>query len=123
MTKKNKSTASLSHQDARNEEPQKCFIILIDALDEAAFHRNDGGESIGWLLRKTADEFPPGLRFVVTSTSGVQQLQGSSTTATLRTIRIDDVELDERIQRDTRIFVDYHLAINPKVKKLFGNLN
>lgn len=88
-----------------------CLIIAIDALDEAGFHRNDGDESIGWLLRQTTAEFPSWLRVIVTSSS-VQPLYGLD----VRTIRLDDVELDERVLRDSRIFIDYHLTINSTVR-------
>jgi len=33
----------------------------------------------------------------------------------VRTIRLDDVELDERVARDSRIYIDYHLAIKTAV--------
>ncbi|KAI1704211.1 ankyrin repeats (3 copies) domain-containing protein [Ditylenchus destructor] len=88
-----------------------CLIVAIDAVDEAGFHRNDGEESIGWLLKQTTPEFPAWLRFVVSSVN-VQPLYGLE----VRTIRLDDADLDERVLRDSRIFVDYHLAVNPMLE-------
>uniref|UniRef100_A0A915DEL2 Uncharacterized protein n=1 Tax=Ditylenchus dipsaci TaxID=166011 RepID=A0A915DEL2_9BILA len=50
-------------------DTETCLIVLIDGVDEAGFHRNDGDESIGWLLKQTSGEFPPWLRFIVTSST------------------------------------------------------
>lgn len=84
-------------------------------MDEAAFHRNDGGESIGWLLQQTVAEFPNCLRIIATSSCNAS-LQGLKI---LRTIQIDDIEMDERVQRDARIFADYQFTVNLTVSTFF----
>jgi hypothetical protein len=102
--------------------------VLVDALDEAGFHRTDGGESIGWLLRRalaTAD-WPPQLRFLCTLSPGHGSLgEQNAIFGTLadgespvdaRRIRLDDDwELDERLGRDARLFVESRVHVNPAV--------
>ncbi|KAI3415947.1 hypothetical protein GPALN_005508 [Globodera pallida] len=104
------------------------LLVLVDSLDEAAFHRADGGECIGWLLRRVLScdgACPPQLRFVCTSSSpgGVPQQQSllSQLFGTLRdgvrSIQLDDWEGDERIARDLRLFVERRVHGSPALEK------
>uniref|UniRef100_A0A915DGC7 Uncharacterized protein n=1 Tax=Ditylenchus dipsaci TaxID=166011 RepID=A0A915DGC7_9BILA len=103
----------LNGKSAHDTADTTCLIVsLIDGVDEAGFHRNDGDESIGWLLKQTSGEFPPWLRFIVTS-STITPFYGLD----LRTIRLDDVEVDERVLRDSRLYIDYHFTINPALEE------
>jgi hypothetical protein len=90
-----------------------CLLIVIDAIDEAEFHRNENGESIAWLVKNCHEELPKCVRWIL-SASNENSLPFASSEA--RSIRIDnDVELDERVARDMRLLVDYRIAINPEL--------
>ncbi|KAL3089604.1 hypothetical protein niasHT_030113 [Heterodera trifolii] len=112
------------------------LLVLVDSLDEAAFHRSDGGESIGWLLRRilSADgACLPQLRFVCTLLSPeglpcqpplLSQMLGPlddkmafKWPEAVRSIRLDDWEGDERIARDLRQFVEQRVNGSPALAK------
>lgn len=48
------------------------FIILIDGLNEAEFHKPDYGDTIVSFLCKTIDKFPSWLKLVVTVRTTLQ---------------------------------------------------
>lgn len=48
------------------------FIILIDGLNEAEFHKPDYGDTIVSFLCKTIDRFPAWLKLVVTVRTSLQ---------------------------------------------------
>lgn len=90
-----------------------CVLIVVDAIDEAEFHRNENGESIAWLVKNCHGELPKWIRWIL-SASNENNLPFASSKA--RSICIDTaVELDERVARDMRLLVDYRIAINPEL--------
>lgn len=100
------------HQIDENKTSD-CLLIVVDAVDEAEFHRNENGESIAWLVKSCHEELPKWVRWIL-SASNENSLPFASSEA--RSIRIDnDVELDERVARDMRLLVDYRIAINPEL--------
>lgn len=48
----------LQRVDATTSTPHDCIVIIVDAVDESEFHRNENGESIAWLIREYASELP-----------------------------------------------------------------
>lgn len=54
------------------------FIILIDGLNEAEFHKPDYGDTIVSFLCKTIDRFPAWLKLVVTVRTSLQVTHTSS---------------------------------------------
>ncbi|KAK0419717.1 hypothetical protein QR680_014286 [Steinernema hermaphroditum] len=91
---------------------ESCLIVLIDSIDEAEFHRNEDGASIEWLLGEVKDELPSYLRFVLTSSN-----RASVRNLNVRTLQIDDTILDERVFRDSRIFLEYLLTVAPELER------
>lgn len=89
---------------------EDCVVIVIDGIDESDFHRNENGESIAWLLKETVNEFPKWLRWLLSS-SCTPPLCGLP----VRTICIDDVDMDERVLRDSRLFIDYRISVSSQV--------
>uniref|UniRef100_A0AC34Q306 Rolling pebbles n=1 Tax=Panagrolaimus sp. JU765 TaxID=591449 RepID=A0AC34Q306_9BILA len=92
----------------------ECFIVAIDGLDEADFHRNENGESIAWLLKQVQNELPPWLRFILTSAAYPPLVD-----LKVRTIEIDDAEMDQRVKRDGRLLTDYRITISPRLEQKF----
>ena len=97
---------------------EECFIIAIDGIDEADFHRNEGGESITWLLKQVHSEIPSWLRFILTSSS-----YPALCDLPVRTIDIDDAEVDQRVNRDGRLLVDYRITICPRLEQKFRDFH
>uniref|UniRef100_A0A0K0F5L4 ANK_REP_REGION domain-containing protein n=1 Tax=Strongyloides venezuelensis TaxID=75913 RepID=A0A0K0F5L4_STRVS len=94
-----------SMYDLTKDESSNCCIILIDSLDEADFHRLEDGESISWFLSEIRKFIPSWLRFILTS-SNQDVLHGLD----IRSVHIDDAEMDERILRDCRLLIENSLS-------------
>lgn len=92
-------------------EPLDCLVIVVDAIEEAEFHRNENGESVAWLIKTCHKDLPKWVRWIL-SASNENSLPFASTEA--RSIWIDN-ELDERVARDMRLLIDYRIAVNPSV--------
>lgn len=90
----------------------ECMIIVIDAIDEADFHRNENGESIAWLLKQVSPNIPVWLRFILTSATSTP-LCGLN----VRTLQIDDADLDQRVMRDTQILLEYRITVSPQLEQ------
>jgi len=46
--------------------PEEDYIILVDSLNEAEFHKPDYGDTIATFITKIVSKFPPWLKLVVT---------------------------------------------------------
>ncbi|CAD5216951.1 unnamed protein product [Bursaphelenchus okinawaensis] len=88
-------------------------LIVIDAIDEAEFHRNENGESISWLIRECSNLLPSWTKWILSASAENLPFAG----AEARSLWIDDMELDERVARDMRLLVDYRLSANPTLEK------
>ncbi|CAD5222211.1 unnamed protein product [Bursaphelenchus xylophilus] len=98
--------------DKLDSKPDTAMIV-VDAIDEAEFHRNENGESISWLIRECHHLLPPWIRWILTASTENIPFAG----AEARSLWIDDMELDERVARDMRLLVDYRLTTNPQLEK------
>ncbi|KAI6188270.1 hypothetical protein M3Y98_00336700 [Aphelenchoides besseyi] len=94
----------------------ECIIFVVDAIEEAEFHRNENGESIAWLLKTCHTELPSWVRWILSASA--ENLPFIGTEA--RSIWIDDADVDERIVRDMRLLVDYRIAVNPQLCRRFN---
>lgn len=47
------------------------YIILVDSLNEAEFHKPDYGDTIATFITKIISKFPPWLKLVVTVRTGL----------------------------------------------------
>ncbi|KAI6235274.1 hypothetical protein M3Y95_00034200 [Aphelenchoides besseyi] len=95
----------------------ECIIFVVDAVDEAEFHRNENGESIAWLLKTCHTELPSWVRWILSASAENLPFTGTEG----RSIWIDDLDLDERIVRDMRLLVDYRIAVNPRLCQRFNS--
>lgn len=51
--------------------PEEDYIILVDSLNEAEFHKPDYGDTIATFITKIVSKFPPWLKLVVTVRTGL----------------------------------------------------
>lgn len=62
--------------------PEEDYIILVDSLNEAEFHKPDYGDTIATFITKIVSKFPLWLKLVVTVRTGLVvsnlQLRSSS---------------------------------------------
>lgn len=51
--------------------PEEDYIILVDSLNEAEFHKPDYGDTIATFITKIVSKFPLWLKLVVTVRTGL----------------------------------------------------
>ncbi|KAI5103126.1 protein TANC2 isoform X2, partial [Silurus meridionalis] len=78
------------------------FIILIDGLNEAEFHKPDYGDTIVSFLCKTIDRFPAWLKLVVTVRTSLQDI---TKPLPFHRISLDALEENDAIDRDLQAYV------------------
>uniref|UniRef100_A0A3B4VF38 Tetratricopeptide repeat, ankyrin repeat and coiled-coil containing 1a n=1 Tax=Seriola dumerili TaxID=41447 RepID=A0A3B4VF38_SERDU len=54
--------------------PEEDYIILVDSLNEAEFHKPDYGDTIATFITKIIPKFPPWLKLVVTVRTGLVEI-------------------------------------------------
>lgn len=64
---------------AERKLPEEDYIILVDSLNEAEFHKPDYGDTIATFITKIVSKFPPWLKMVVTVRTGLVVSQTIST--------------------------------------------
>ncbi|KFD55934.1 hypothetical protein M513_03058 [Trichuris suis] len=84
------------------DREQSNLLILVDAIDEAEFHRPDSSDSIGsFLVNHGVNLFPPCVKFVLTVRAGCLDLVKG---LPLHKIDLDE-SIDERLYRDSFEYV------------------
>ncbi|VDN25776.1 unnamed protein product [Cylicostephanus goldi] len=91
---------------------QGCLVIAVDGVDEAEFHRSEDGRSIATFICNLVAHLPPWVRFIVSCNADTSLLFDEIMT---RRIRIDDIALDERVVRDSRMLIEYRLSMVPEL--------
>lgn len=56
---------------AERKLPEEDYIILVDSLNEAEFHKPDYGDTIATFITKIISKFPPWLKLIVTVRTGL----------------------------------------------------
>lgn len=56
---------------AERKLPEEDYIILVDSLNEAEFHKPDYGDTIATFITKIVCKFPAWLKMVVTVRTGL----------------------------------------------------
>ncbi|TSL75272.1 Protein TANC2 [Bagarius yarrelli] len=86
----------------RKMSVEEDFIILIDGLNEAEFHKPDYGDTIVSFLCKTIDKFPAWLKLVVTVRTSLQDI---TKPLPFHRISLDALEENDAIDRDLQAYV------------------
>lgn len=56
---------------AERKLPEEDYIILVDSLNEAEFHKPDYGDTIATFITKIISKFPPWFKLIVTVRTGL----------------------------------------------------
>lgn len=62
---------SLCFVYAEHKLPEEDYIMLVDSLNEAEFHKPDYGDTVVTFITKIISKFPPWLKMVVTVRTGL----------------------------------------------------
>ncbi|XP_038645553.1 protein TANC1-like isoform X1 [Scyliorhinus canicula] len=86
--------------------PADDYIILVDGLNEAEFHKPDYGDTIASFITKIISKFPSWLKLVVTVRTNLQEI-----TSLLPFVKIslDDFPENEDISKDLNIYIHHRI--------------
>lgn len=105
----------LSDLQRRGRLGDKVCIILVDALNEAAFHEPDYGYTIASFLTAHISQFPVWLKAIITVRTVLQDITKSL--SSFHRIFLDAVGLQkECIDRDLNAYVSHRIAISPSMQ-------
>lgn len=89
-------------------------IVVVDAIDEAEFHRPESSDSIGAFLLRMHRSLPDYIRLLITVRTDCAQLIDQ---AGWRRLSLDEAALDERVARDARLYIDRRLAAGEQLRR------
>ncbi|XP_059116488.1 protein TANC1 [Peromyscus eremicus] len=92
----------------RNEQkiPEEEYIILIDGLNEAEFHKPDYGDTLSSFITKIIPKFPTWLKLIVTVRANFQEI--ISTLPFVR-LSLDDFPDNKDIHSDLHAYVQHRV--------------
>ncbi|XP_042539323.1 protein TANC1 isoform X1 [Dipodomys spectabilis] len=92
----------------RNEQkiPEEEYIILIDGLNEAEFHKPDYGDTLSSFITKIISKFPAWLKLIVTVRTNFQEIISSLPFAKLS---LDDFPDNKDIHSDLHAYVQHRV--------------
>nr|XP_014345120.1 PREDICTED: protein TANC1 [Latimeria chalumnae] len=92
--------------------PEDDYIILIDGLNEAEFHRPDYGDTVASFITKMISKFPSWLKLIVTVRVNFQEVTSS---LPLFTILIDDFPENKDISNDLNLYIQYRISNSQEI--------
>uniref|UniRef100_A0A8C3L4T0 Tetratricopeptide repeat, ankyrin repeat and coiled-coil containing 2 n=2 Tax=Galliformes TaxID=8976 RepID=A0A8C3L4T0_CHRPC len=93
--------------------PDEDFIILIDGLNEAEFHKPDYGDTIVSFLSKMIGKFPSWLKLVVTVRTSLQEI---IKLLPFHRIFLDRLEENEAIDQDLQAYILHRIHSSSEIQ-------
>uniref|UniRef100_A0A8D0DT89 Tetratricopeptide repeat, ankyrin repeat and coiled-coil containing 2 n=2 Tax=Salvator merianae TaxID=96440 RepID=A0A8D0DT89_SALMN len=93
--------------------PNEDFIILIDGLNEAEFHKPDYGDTIVSFLSKMIGKFPSWLKLVVTVRTSLQEI---IKLLPFHSIFLDRLEENEAIDQDLQAYILHRIHSSSEIQ-------
>ncbi|XP_051705445.1 protein TANC1 isoform X4 [Oryctolagus cuniculus] len=92
----------------RNEQkiPEEEYIILIDGLNEAEFHKPDYGDTLSSFITKIISKFPAWLKLIVTVRANFQEIVSALPFVKLS---LDDFPDNQHIHSDLHAYVQHRV--------------
>ncbi|XP_060246202.1 protein TANC1 isoform X4 [Meriones unguiculatus] len=103
----------------RNEQkiPEEEYIILIDGLNEAEFHKPDYGDTLSSFITKIIPKFPTWLKLIVTVRANFQEIVSALPFVKLS---LDDFPDNKDIQSDLHAYVQHRVQSS---QDILGNIS
>ncbi|XP_011741912.2 protein TANC2 isoform X7 [Macaca nemestrina] len=93
--------------------PDEDFIILIDGLNEAEFHKPDYGDTIVSFLSKMIGRFPSWLKLIVTVRTSLQEI---TKLLPFHRIFLDRLEENEAIDQDLQAYILHRIHSSSEIQ-------
>ncbi|XP_048201358.1 protein TANC1 isoform X8 [Perognathus longimembris pacificus] len=98
----------------RNEQkiPEEEYVILIDGLNEAEFHKPDYGDTLSSFITKIISKFPAWLKLIVTVRTNFQEIISSLPFVKLS---LDDFPDNKDIHSDLHAYVQHRVHSSQEI--------
>nr|XP_033773520.1 protein TANC2 isoform X2 [Geotrypetes seraphini] len=93
--------------------PDEDYIILIDGLNEAEFHKPDYGDTIVSFLSKMVGKFPSWLKLIVTVRTTLQEI---TKLLPFHRIFLDRLEENEAIDQDLQAYILHRIHSSSEIQ-------
>ncbi|KAJ7422917.1 Protein TANC1 [Willisornis vidua] len=91
---------------AEQKIPEEDYIILIDGLNDAEFHKPDYGDTISSFITSIICKFPPWLKLIVTVRTNFQEVIHS---LPFMAISLDNFPDNKEIHNDLNAYIQYRI--------------
>ncbi|XP_072417958.1 protein TANC2-like isoform X1 [Chiloscyllium punctatum] len=89
------------------------YILLIDGLNEAEFHKPDYGDTIVSFLTKMIGKFPSWLKLIVTVRTTLQEV---AKLLPFHKIYLDKLDVNEAIDQDLQAYILHRIHSSPEIQ-------
>ncbi|PKU40678.1 protein tanc1 [Limosa lapponica baueri] len=96
----------LSNLRKERKIPEEDYIILIDGLNDAEFHKPDYGDTLSVFLTNVICKFPPWLKLIVTVRTNFQEVVSS---LPFIAISLDNFPDNKEIHDDLNAYIQYRI--------------
>ncbi|NXW44544.1 TANC1 protein, partial [Nyctiprogne leucopyga] len=96
----------LSNLRKERKIPEEDYIILIDGLNDAEFHKPDYGDTLSSFITNIICKFPPWLKLIVTIRTNFQEVVSS---LPFVTISLDNFPDNKEIHDDLNAYIQYRI--------------
>ncbi|NWH58567.1 TANC1 protein, partial [Geococcyx californianus] len=96
----------LSNLRKERKIPEEDYIILVDGLNDAEFHKPDYGETLSSFISSVISNFPPWLKLIVTVRTNLQEIVSS---LPFFAISLDDFPDNKEIYDDLNAYIQYRI--------------
>ncbi|CAN0230184.1 unnamed protein product [Bubo scandiacus] len=96
----------LSNLRKEQKIPEEDYIILVDGLNDAEFHKPDYGDTLSSFITSIICKFPPWLKLIVTVRTNFQEVVGS---LPFIAISLDSFPDNKEIHDDLNAYIQYRI--------------
>ncbi|NXJ77986.1 TANC1 protein, partial [Trogon melanurus] len=102
----------LSNLRKERKIPEDDYIILIDGLNDAEFHKPDYGDTLSSFIASIICKFPPWLKLVVTVRTNFQEVVNS---LPFIAISLDNFPDNKEIHDDLNAYIQYRISNSQEI--------
>uniref|UniRef100_A0A8C7DX88 Tetratricopeptide repeat, ankyrin repeat and coiled-coil containing 1a n=1 Tax=Oncorhynchus kisutch TaxID=8019 RepID=A0A8C7DX88_ONCKI len=92
--------------------PEEDFILLVDGLNEAEFHKPDYGDTVASFITKIVSKFPSWLKLLVTVRTCLLEI---TTLLPFSRLSLDDFPESSEIGGDLSDYIQHRVIVSPEI--------
>ncbi|NWV33623.1 TANC1 protein, partial [Grantiella picta] len=102
----------LSNLRREQKIPEEDYIILVDGLNDAEFHKPDYGDTISSFITSIMSKFPPWLKLIVTVRTNFQEVVNS---LPFMRVSLDSFPDNKEIHDDLNAYIQYRISNSQEI--------